>query len=133
MASIRRELMLNAETDRVWDAIRDVGEIHTRFARGFVTKTELEGSVRTVTFVNGFVVREQIVTIDDAGRRLVYAATGGRTTHHNASFEVFDAGPGRTRLVWTTDLLPADAARPIERMIDQGLIAMRQTLESTTG
>ena len=36
---------------------------HPLLAQGFVTNTLLSGDTRTVTFANGFVVREQIVTI----------------------------------------------------------------------
>jgi carbon monoxide dehydrogenase subunit G len=129
MASIRKSLSIGIDPARAWDAFRDVGAIHTRLARGFVTGTELEGDTRTVTFANGLVVREQIVTIDDAARRLVYSASGGRTTHHNASFEVLDDGPGRTRVVWTTDLLPDEAAAAVAGMIEQGFAAIQATLE----
>jgi len=130
MASIRKSLVVAAEPETVWAAIRDVGAIHERLARGFVTATELEDDTRQVTFANGMTVRERIVTIDDDRRRLVYAVVGGgRTTHHNASFEVIDDGGARTRIVWTTDLLPDAAAPAVNVMMDGGLDAIRQTLE----
>ena len=129
MASIRKSMSIHVEPARAWEAFRDVGAIHTRLARGFVTSTELEGDTRTVTFANGVVVREQIVTIDDLARRLVYSASGARTTHHNASFEVLDDGPGRARVIWTTDLLPNEAAPAVAGMMDQGLVAIQATLE----
>lgn len=94
MASIRKVFDVASDPAVVWDAFRDVGAIHTRLARGFVTATVLDGDSRMVTFVNGFIVRELIVTIDDDNRRLVYAATGGRTSHHNTSFEVRASGSG---------------------------------------
>jgi carbon monoxide dehydrogenase subunit G len=128
MASIRKVFEVAADPAVVWDAFRDVGAIHTRLARGFVTDTVPQGNSRLVTFVNGFTVRELIVTIDDANRRLVYAATGGRTTHHNASFEVASAADGGSRVVWTADLLPDDAAPMVDSMMEQGVVAMRQTL-----
>ena len=55
MASIRRELTLDAPPAAVWEALRDVGAIHTRLAPGFVLATELEpgGAARIVTFGNG--------------------------------------------------------------------------------
>ena len=73
MASIRKSLVVTAEPETVWAAIRDVGAIHERLARGFVTATALEDDTRLVTFANGMTVRERIVTIDDERRRLVYA------------------------------------------------------------
>ena len=71
MASIRKSLVVTAEPGMVWAAIRDVGAIHERLARGFVTATSLEDDARVVTFANGMTVRERIVTVDDEARRLV--------------------------------------------------------------
>ncbi|HKA16182.1 MAG TPA: hypothetical protein VKH41_14260 [Myxococcota bacterium] len=42
MASIHREIPIEACPERVWDAVRDVGAIHERLAPGFVTGTQLE-------------------------------------------------------------------------------------------
>ena len=130
MASIRKDFVVAAETSAVWAAIRDVGEVHHRLARGFVTNTELDGDVRTVTFVNGVTARERIVTVDDGQRRLVYTVVGGRTSHHNASFEVFATESGASRVIWTTDLLPDEAAAIIDGMMEHGVNAMRVTLEA---
>jgi carbon monoxide dehydrogenase subunit G len=129
MASIRKTFEVKAEPAAVWDALRDVGAVHTRLARAFVTHTVLEDDSRVVTFINGFTVRERIVTVDDVHRRLVYAAVGGRTTHHNGAFEVFDSADGGTRVVWTADLLPDTAAPVVDGMMEQGVAAMRQTLD----
>jgi len=114
----------------VWEAIRDVGAVHERLAPGFVTDTRLEGGARVVTFANGMVVRELIVTIDDGARRLAYAAVGGRSTHHNASFQVFAEGAERTRLVWIADLLPDEVAGPVGEMMEAGSRVMKRTLEA---
>jgi carbon monoxide dehydrogenase subunit G len=130
MASIHEEFVVAVDRESVWSAIRDVGQVHTRLARGFVTATELNGDVRTVTFANGVVARERIVTVDDRRRRLVYTVLGGRATHHNASFEVFEAGPLAARIVWTTDLLPDAAAGVIGGMMKQGVEAMKATLDA---
>jgi hypothetical protein len=132
MASIRKSLIVGVQPEAAWAAIRDVGAVHERLARGFVTTTELDDDTRMVTFANGMTVRERIVTIDDAARRLVYAVvSGGRTTHHNASFEVIDEADGRARIVWTTDLLPDAVAPAVEGMMDGGLRAIRETLEAS--
>jgi hypothetical protein len=129
MASIRKEIVIDVRPDEVWDAIRDVGAIHTRLAKGFVTDTRLEGDSRVVTFANGAVVRELIVDVDDEARRLAYAVVEWRAKHHHATFQVFAQGSG-SLVVWITDLVPNDLAELVEGLMAQGSAAMKTTLES---
>ena len=37
MATIHKEIHLNAKPEDVWDAVRDVGNIHKRLCPGFLT------------------------------------------------------------------------------------------------
>jgi hypothetical protein len=134
MASIHREIEISRSPADVWDAIRDVGQIHKRLVRGFVTDCRLEdgGAARVVTFANGMTVREPIVSVDDDRCRHAWAAQSTMLTHYNASVQVFPAGEDekKCRVVWIADLLPHDAAAPVAAMIEQGLAAMKQTLEA---
>jgi uncharacterized protein YndB with AHSA1/START domain len=132
MASIRKEMRINAPAEQVWDAIRDVGAIHTRLARQMVLDTRVEGDSRIVTFANGEVVRERIIGIDDRARRLAYSVVEWRTTHHNASFEVVPEGEDRCRVVWITDLLPDALAELVEGLMEQGCAAISATLGKQT-
>ena len=127
MASIRREAILQAPMHRVWEALRDVGALHTRLAPGFITDTKLDGEARIVTFGNGMVVRELIVDIDESQQRVSWAVVGTALTHHNASFQLFDEGSDRTRGVWIADFLPHEAAPRVAAMIEEGLAAMKRT------
>jgi len=129
MATIYKEIHLKADPQAVWDAIRDFGSVHTRLARDFVTHTTREDGVRTVTFANGVVARERLVGTDDRTRRLAYTVLDGAAAHHNASFQVFDAPDGGTRLVWITDVLPDDVRAVIAPMVDEGSKAIQRTLE----
>lgn len=129
MASIRREVCIDTPAERVWDAVRDVGALHTRLVAGFVIDCRIDGEARIVSFANGMVARELIVDVNDADRRMVWAAVGGRLTHHNASVQVFVEAAGRSRVVWVADLLPSELASAIAAMIEQGLVAMKKTLE----
>lgn len=130
MASMHKTMHINRNPADVWDAIRDYGAVHERLARDFVVDTTVEDGARVVTFANGFVARVVIVGIDEDQRRLAYSVADGAagSTHHNASFQVFDAGDGSTRLVWITDVLPDAAAAPIGQMIEQGADAIVRTL-----
>jgi hypothetical protein len=132
MASIHKEVLIDSPADRVWDALRDVGAIHTRLATGFVVDTRLEGDSRLVTFAGGLVARERIVDVDDRARRVVYSIVEGRPTYHHASIQAFPDGIARTRVVWIADLLPADLAASVGGMMEQGCAAMKRTLETGT-
>ena len=129
MASIRIDTTIDASAEAVWDALRDVGAIHTRLARGFVLDTRLEGDTRVVTFANGLVARERIVDVDDGARRIAYSVVEGRPTHHNASFQVFPEGAG-CRVVWIADLLPNEIAGDIAGMIEMGTAVIKKTMEA---
>lgn len=129
MASIHREIRIAASPETAWDALRDVGALHTRLVPGFVTSTVLEEGARIVTFGNGMVVKELLVDVDEKARRVAWSAVGTAMTHHNASAQVFDDGAGGCRFVWIADLLPHEAAPQIAGMIDQGMAVIRQTLE----
>jgi carbon monoxide dehydrogenase subunit G len=132
VASIYKEILIQARPQDVWAAIRDVGAVHQRLAPGFVIDARRDGDARIVTFANGAVVRELIVDIDDQARRLAYAAVGGRTTHHNASMQVFAQGENQSRLVWITDLLPNEVTAIIRELVEQGAATMKQALEAQT-
>ncbi|MBM0105248.1 SRPBCC family protein [Steroidobacter sp. S1-65] len=126
MASIRREVLLHAPLDQAWDALRDIGALHTRLVPGFVVDTTLEDGARIVTFGNGMVVKELIVDIDEPQRRVCWSAAGTALTHHNASFQLFKEAEERTRGVWIADLLPHEAATDVAAMIEEGLAAMKR-------
>ncbi len=130
MATLRRELSLDAPAGRVWSAIRDFSQVHTRVAPGFLTALEMDKGDRVVTFFNGMVARERMVTVDDEACRLVYAVVEGRASHYNASVQVLADGAARSRLVWTVDLLPNELAPAIGGMMDQATGVMKKTLEA---
>ena len=130
MASITQEIITSARPERVWDAIRDLGALHTRLVVGFVVDTRLEPGARVVTFKNGMVVKEPIVTVDEKARRLVWTAEAPTLTHYNASVQVFDVDGQRSRVVWIADFLPDDAQGWVGGMISEGLAAMKATLDA---
>ncbi|MCA6126312.1 SRPBCC family protein [Bradyrhizobium sp. WSM 1704] len=128
MASIYKDIPIDAPADHVWDVLRDFGAVHTRLAPGFVTDTRLDGDARIVTFSNGSVARETLVDCNDSRRRLVYAIKSERLTQHSASAQVFSEGDGRCRVLWITDVLPNEVAPYIDAQMDQGALAMQKAL-----
>ncbi len=130
MATLRKQIAIDSGAANVWSALRDFGAVHTRVAPGFLTRLEIDNGDRTVTFFNGLVARERLVTLDDEDRRLVYAVVEGRASHYNAAVQVFPEGDGRSRLVWTIDLLPDALAPAIGGMMDHAADFMKKTLDA---
>lgn len=129
MASIRQEIRIGCSPEHAWEALRDVGALHTRLVPGFVVDTTLEEGARIVTFGNGMVARELIVTVDDAERRVVWSVVGATFTHRNAAAQVFPDGDNGCRFVWIADLLPDEITGQIRAMIEHGIGVIETTLE----
>lgn len=130
MASIRKEVQIDARPEDVWSALRDWGAIHQRLVPGFVVDARLDGADRIVTFFNGAEVRERLIDLDDDASRLVWSVVDGPYSHHNGAAQVFAEGEDRCRFVWVADLLPDAAAAPTEEMMERGIGVIKQTLES---
>jgi carbon monoxide dehydrogenase subunit G len=130
MASIHQHVMIDRPAAEVWDALRDVGALHTRLVVGFVTECRLDGNARDITFANGMKVRELIIAVDEQRRRVAWSATGGPLTHHNASAQIFPVNDTSCEVRWIADLLPNEMEGVVAGLIEQGLAAMKRTLES---
>jgi len=131
MASIRKEIHIHASPDEVWAALRDFGALSERLVPGFVVAADTVDDVRTITFFNGAVAREQLVDIDDDARRLAYTVVEGPlgASHHNASAQVMVEPDGSSRFVWITDVLPNELGVPTAGLMDQGIAVIKKTLE----
>ena len=130
MPSIRRQILIEAAPDQVWDALRDFGALHERLVPGFVTDCRMDGEDRIVTFANGATYREVLVDLDDEARRLAWSIVDGPYRHHNGVAQVFPEGGG-SRFVWTTDLLADDEV--VSQTADAmqiGIDIVKRTLES---
>jgi len=128
MASIIKDILIDAPAAAVWDAVADFGAVHRRFAPGFVTNVELIPGARMVTFGDGTVAKELFLGVDHDRRRLAYSVRSERLEHHSASFQVVDEGAGRSRLTWTADVLPDAIAPYIADRMDAGLAVAKATL-----
>ena len=130
MVSLRREIVVKATVDQAWEAIADIGALHTRLVPGFVVATRLEANARVVTFADGATVREPIIAIDATARRLVWSAEGGAATHYNASAQAFAEPVGGARVVWIADFLPNALAPQFAAAMDAGMAAMQGALDA---
>ena len=127
MATLRKAFAVANAAAPVWHKVRDFAQVHTRVAPGFLTDLEMDQGDRVLTFFNGMVARERLVTLDDESCRLVYAVIDGQASHYNAAVQVFAEGDG-SRVVWTIDLLPDAFAPAIGGMMDAAVKVMREAL-----
>ena len=130
MASLTKEVTIEASADEVWAVIGDFAGGPSRMAPGYVVDARIDGDYRVVTFANGTVARERFVALDADGMRIVYAIEGEKIVHDNASMQVFANGPGRCRLIWIHDFLPDAIAPVIESGMTQALGVIKNTLEA---
>jgi uncharacterized protein YndB with AHSA1/START domain len=130
MASIRKEIHIDAPPTLVWGALRDVGALHTKLVPGFVTDTRMDGNARIVTFGNGMVAREEIVSVDEQRHRVAWAILDAPFQHYSAAAWVEPDGDG-SHFVWTADVLPNELASQVEGMMSAGIQVIRSTMEST--
>ena len=130
MASISKEIVIDASAERVWEALRDWGGLHVRLVPGFATDARLDGEDRIVRFFNGSVLRERLVNLDDDARRLVWSIADPPYAHHNASAQVLADGEDRSRFVWIADFLPNELAERAAPLMEQALSVIKHTLEA---
>ena len=128
MASVRKEIVVAARPDYVWKAVRDVGAL-SRIAKGVVRESRMEGDIRVLTYDTGIVLREWVVDIDDAARRLVVCATGGRIAHFQSAVQVYAAGENFSRIEWICDFLPDLMTPAVRDIIDRATAAAKGVLE----
>src|SRR5262245_11166966 len=97
MASIRKAAIITAPADVLWDFV-------CRMAEG-----------------------EMIVDVDERARRVVWSSKDRSLGHHNASFQVYEGGPGHCRFVWIADVLPHEASKALDAAMDEAVAGMRKT------
>jgi carbon monoxide dehydrogenase subunit G len=132
MSTVYKEFIVEAPPQFVWDAVKDVGAAHTRLYQGYVTDTMFADGERTLTFANGVVSKEHVISVLDDKRRLASVSGAGTTRHYHAVWQVFPTGEEhRSKVLWVVDVLLEALFDTVKEMIDLGSSAMKQTLETS--
>jgi hypothetical protein len=132
MASVIREIIIEATPDTVWAAVGDFANGPLRMSPGVFVDCRLdEPDVRTLTFADGTVASERLIARDEQARRIVWAWVGDdRVDHDNTSMQVFTNGDARSRLVWIHDTLPAELTGWLATAMDQLAPVFQEALRS---
>ncbi len=81
---------------------------------------------------NGAQIRELILAIDHDLRRMAYSVVEGQAlplTYHHAAFQVVEV-EGRTKIIWTTDVLPHALAGAVQARVERGIVEMKAVIEA---
>lgn len=127
MASFRTEAIIDIAAQTAWARLGDLAQTHTIFP-GVLTACVLDGNVRTVTFADGTVVKERIVTVDGAAMRLAYGVLD-RFEHHASAMQIVPVNSGQCRFVWISDVLPEAAVDRVAALMTMGTAAFKKALD----
>lgn len=126
MASFRSEAIIDVSAPAAWARLSDLAQTHTLFP-GVLTACVLDGNIRTVTFADGTVVRERIVTVDSQAMRLAYGVLD-RFEHHASSMQIVPVNDCQCRFVWISDVLPDAAIDRVAGLMTKGTEAFKSAL-----
>lgn len=105
MATLRREIRINASADDVWQVVGRPELLHLWFP-GIVDCT-VTGNTRVITTASGIPMPEEIITNDALQHRFQYRITAPLFSNHLATVDVIDLGDGTSLVVYSTDAEPA--------------------------
>lgn len=128
MASVRREVIIDAAPDAVWARIGDPGAIVGWFP-GMVD-VQIDGTSRTITTATGIPLPEEIVTNDPILRRFQYRVVAPFLQHHLGTIDVFDLGGDRCLVSYATDCVPDAMALIIGGATGNALKELKRQQES---
>jgi len=128
MTTVRDEISIDVPAAFAWTKLKDVSRTHELFP-GVLVGSSLEGDIRTLTFANGSVVQERIVSVADDVRRIAYTVLGGRFEHHASSMQIEVVDADHCRFVWISDFLPDTRAETVRPLMSLGCAALKRALE----
>jgi hypothetical protein len=124
--SVRHQTRLVCSPDRVWQLVGDPARLAEWFPG--ITSCTVDGTQRTVTTGSGLAMPEQILTVDDALRRMQYRITAPLFRQHLGTIDVLDLADGTTLVVYGTDAEPAVLALVIGGAARAGLARLPELL-----
>ncbi|HEV8206084.1 MAG TPA: SRPBCC family protein [Acidimicrobiia bacterium] len=134
MASVVREIIVDAAPEAVWSAVGDFANGPLQTSPGVIVDCRLdEPDLRALTFADGTVARERLIARDEQTRRIVWGWVGDEVVHDNTSMQVFAQGGSQSRLVWIHDTLPDELTGWLATAMDQFVPVVQQALRSPGG
>jgi hypothetical protein len=132
MATVVREIVIDAAPEKVWSAVGDFANGPLLTSPGVIIDCHLDQpDLRALTFADGTIARERLIARDEQARRIVWGWVGDEVVHDNTSMQVFAEDGTRSRLVWIHDTLPDELAGWLATAMDQFVPVVQQALRSS--
>ena len=119
MATIQLSADVTRSPNDVWKRVQAID--WPKHLTNMIHDVEVTGpDTRVCHMQDGGKLFEKVVSTDHETRRQVYSVQESPfgLEHHNASMQVFVADGGRSRVVWTTDVLPDAFAEQMKPMLE---------------
>jgi uncharacterized protein YndB with AHSA1/START domain len=128
MARVVKEVRIERPADEVWAVVGDYEAIPSWLPA--ITEAKVQGEERLCTMGEQGLIREHILSRDEAARRYEYTIVDSPLpiTSHRASMEVRPAGESSV-FVWTMDIEPDELAQALDPTLEQGLAGLKARLE----
>lgn len=137
--TVKEEITLKANAEKVWSAIGSFGGLHTWHPAA--TKTDLKGSgadagdTRILTLGDGATITEVLVDHDNKKMSYTYVITASPlpVKGYHSELKVVSEGKGKSRVIWSSnfDSNGAEDAKAIEAITGVykgGLSALSESL-----
>jgi hypothetical protein len=94
---------------------------------------QVDGDQRVITLASGIPLAETIINNDPTQRRFQYRLNGGIFREHLGTIDVHDIDPGRSLVVYSSDVSPAAMALVLGGATQGALHELRRQLEAGEG
>jgi hypothetical protein len=129
--SARRQVLVDVPADRVWALVSRPELIHLWFP-GMVA-CQVDGDQRVITLASGIPLMETIINNDPIQRRFQYRLNGGIFSEHLGTIDVHEIEPGRSLVVYSSDVSPAAMSLVLGGATQAALLELRRQLEAGEG
>jgi Polyketide cyclase / dehydrase and lipid transport len=131
MATLRREIRINASADVVWKVVGRPEILYLWFP-GIISST-VDGNTRVITTGTGIPMPEEIITNDSLQHRFQYRITSPLFRSHLATVDVLDVGDGTCMVVYSTEADPAVMALVIGGATTGALEELKRQFDAGVG
>jgi hypothetical protein len=128
MASVIREFTVNASVEEVWKVVGNFANGPLKFAPSVFVGCQLKTpDTRVLAFADGNSATEQLISCDEKTHRVAWRWVDENIIHDNTVMQVSAADAKKSRVIWSHDVLPNEAAKWLAPTMDMLIPLFQQT------